>query len=102
MLCAILGVLASFVTLHYFLALVALRNVWLLVESRHQSGGFTLGSFLRGNASNIVAVVLLSGLLWLPVQQLLKHKMLVFGGSVSFLEDSLKSLFYSGLYGAAI
>ena len=100
LLCAMLGVLASFVTLHYFLALIALRNIWLLASSKESEAGFRWQNLLRGNASNAIAMLVLTAVLWLPVQQLLKHNMLVFGGSVGFWEDSLKSLLYSGLYGA--
>ena len=84
---AILAVLASFAMLHYFLILIFLHNVFLVVTEKPW-----YKSVIKKNIPSLVAVVILTALVYGPISKILKYDLVEIGGVTGFWNDTVGTL----------
>lgn len=98
---AFLGVLSHFALLNYFLALIVVFNLWLIIRKpiRKEALKFNLKQWIRQNDINIIGIILLTALLYVPISKLVMYHQLFYGGERGFWIDTVGSLIKTSLYG---
>lgn len=100
---ALLGVLSHFTLLYYLLALVAVSNLWPMLN-RFISGDPAangLRSYARINLLNLACLLILFVIMSGPVRKLILAGQLFYGGDTGFWKDTTGSLVETFFYGAS-
>ncbi len=89
---SILAVLSNFSLLNLFLALVSLVSAHLLLRAKGKT---------RQLVAIICSAILLAGLIYFPVSELISRQELFFGGDVGLWTNTIQSLLRKSVYGAS-
>lgn len=98
---ASMGVLSHFSLLYYFLALVVVFNLWLFIGKSitQEPFKFNMRQWIRKNDINIIGIILLTAILYVPIKKIVMANQLFYGGDRGFWIDTVGSLIRTSLYG---